>query len=48
MVDVANVQILHTVQSARNSSTPPQQAELKLRNVNMFLNGLGLDAAMIE
>jgi hypothetical protein len=38
--DGADCQILHTVQSARNSSTPPLQAEMKLRNVNMFLNGL--------
>lgn len=32
--------ILHTVQAARNPATMPQRAEAKLRNVNMFLNGL--------
>lgn len=40
--------ILHTVQSARDPKTPREKAELKLRNVNMFLHGLGLDASMIE
>ncbi|WRT70660.1 uncharacterized protein IL334_007658 [Kwoniella shivajii] len=40
--------ILHTVQSARNPTISPARSEMKLRNVNMFLNGLGLDAAMIE
>ncbi|WVN89744.1 uncharacterized protein L203_104974 [Cryptococcus depauperatus CBS 7841] len=40
--------ILYTVQGARSKSMSPQRAEMKLRNVNMFLNGLGLDAAMIE
>jgi len=34
------LQILHTVQAARNPSTQPARAEMKLRNVNMFLNGL--------
>lgn len=40
--------ILHTVQAARDPKTPREKAELKLRNVNMFLHGLGLDASMIE
>ncbi|EIW69918.1 hypothetical protein TREMEDRAFT_71451 [Tremella mesenterica DSM 1558] len=40
--------ILHTVQGARNPVTPPFKAEMRLRNVNMFLHGLGLDASMIE
>lgn len=40
--------ILHTVQAARDPKTPRDKAELKLRNVNMFLHGLGLDASMIE
>ncbi|WVQ85901.1 hypothetical protein IAT38_008069 [Cryptococcus sp. DSM 104549] len=40
--------ILHTVQSSRQPGTSPARAEMKLRNVNVFLNGLGLDAAMIE
>ncbi|KAK4685814.1 hypothetical protein P7C73_g4322, partial [Tremellales sp. Uapishka_1] len=48
LVAALREKILHTVQAARNPATNPQRAELKLRNVNMFLNGLGLDAAMIE
>lgn len=32
--------IIYTVQAARNAATPAPRAELKLRNVNMFLNGL--------
>lgn len=40
--------ILHSVQAARDPHTNRARAELKLRNVNMFLHGLGLDASMIE
>ncbi|WWC92252.1 uncharacterized protein L201_007206 [Kwoniella dendrophila CBS 6074] len=48
LVGALREKILHTVQSARHPTISPQRAELKLRNVNMFLNGLGLDASMIE
>jgi DNA topoisomerase 2-associated protein PAT1 len=40
LVAALREKILHTVQAARNPTTPPPRAELKLRNVNMFLNGL--------
>lgn len=39
--------ILHSVTAARDSHTPRARAEMKLRNVNMFLHGLGLDASMV-
>ncbi|WWD20662.1 hypothetical protein CI109_105138 [Kwoniella shandongensis] len=48
LVAALREKILHTVQAARNPATGPIRSEIKLRNVNMFLNGLGLDAAMIE
>ncbi|OXB39488.1 hypothetical protein LQV05_000635 [Cryptococcus neoformans] len=48
LVAALREKILHTVQSARNPMISPVRAEMKLRNVNVFLNGLGLDAAMIE
>ena len=48
LVGALREKILHTVQAARNPSIAPARAEIKLRNVNMFLNGLGLDASMIE
>ncbi|EAL23099.1 hypothetical protein CNBA6240 [Cryptococcus deneoformans B-3501A] len=48
LVAALREKILHTVQGARNPMVGPVRAEMKLRNVNMFLNGLGLDAAMIE
>ena len=48
LVAALREKILHTVQAARDPHTPPTRAELKLRNVNMFLHGLGLDASMIE
>ncbi|KAK1923037.1 topoisomerase II-associated protein PAT1 [Papiliotrema laurentii] len=48
LVAALREKILHTVQSARVPGVPVARAELKLRNVNMFLNGLGLDASMIE
>jgi hypothetical protein len=38
--------ILHTVTAARNPVTPPARAEIKLRNVNMFLNGLVSDRSV--
>jgi hypothetical protein len=39
--------ILHTVTAARNPVTPPARAEIKLRNVNMFLNGLVSDRSVV-
>ncbi|WWC72563.1 uncharacterized protein I206_106525 [Kwoniella pini CBS 10737] len=48
LVGALREKILHTVQAARHPSTTKERAEMKLRNVNMFLNGLGLDASMIE
>ncbi|KAL1410077.1 DNA topoisomerase 2-associated protein pat1 [Vanrija albida] len=48
LVAALREKILHTVQAARDPHTPRARAELKLRNVNMFLHGLGLDASMIE
>lgn len=48
LVAALREKILHTVQTARDPHTDRQKAELKLRNVNMFLHGLGLDASMIE
>ncbi|WWC65060.1 uncharacterized protein I303_107674 [Kwoniella dejecticola CBS 10117] len=48
LVGALREKILHTVQAARHPSTSKERAEMKLRNVNMFLNGLGLDASMIE
>ncbi|KAL7423878.1 DNA topoisomerase 2-associated protein pat1 [Cryptotrichosporon argae] len=48
LVGALREKILHTVQAARSPATPSTRAELKLRNVNMFLHGLGLDASMIE
>lgn len=32
--------IVHTVQTARDPSTPAARAQIKLHNANMFLNGL--------
>lgn len=40
--------ILHTVHSAKKGWVSPARGELRLRNVNLFLNGLGLSADMIE
>ena len=40
LVATLREKILHTVQGARNRNTPPSRAELKLRNVNMFLHAL--------
>ncbi|ODN99512.1 DNA topoisomerase 2-associated protein PAT1 [Cryptococcus wingfieldii CBS 7118] len=48
LVAALREKILHTVQGARSTAISQARADLKLRNVNMFLNGLGLDAAMIE
>ncbi|ORY26587.1 topoisomerase II-associated protein PAT1 [Naematelia encephala] len=48
LVGALRDKILHTVQAARDPSSTPERAQIKLRNVNMFLNGLGLDASMIE
>lgn len=48
LVGALREKILHTVQAGRDPHTAPARAELKLRNVNMFLHGLGLDASMIE
>ncbi|WVW80861.1 hypothetical protein I302_102851 [Kwoniella bestiolae CBS 10118] len=48
LVGALREKILHTVQSSRHPTVSPARAEMKLRNVNMFLNGLGLDASMIE
>ncbi|WVQ95596.1 hypothetical protein IAU59_002693 [Kwoniella sp. CBS 9459] len=48
LVGALREKILHTVQAARHPTTTPARSDIKLRNVNMFLNGLGLDAAMIE
>lgn len=48
LVAALREKILHTVQTARDPHTDRQKAELKLRNVNLFLHGLGLDASMIE
>lgn len=40
LVAALREKILHTVQGARNPMVSPVRAEMKLRNVNMFLNGL--------
>lgn len=48
LVGALRDKILHAVQAARDPHTNRARAELKLRNVNMFLHGLGLDASMIE
>lgn len=40
LVGALREKILHTVQSARAPGTSAVRAEMKLRNVNMFLNGL--------
>lgn len=40
LVAALREKILHTVQSARNPMISPVRAEMKLRNVNVFLNGL--------
>lgn len=40
LVAALREKILHTVQSARNPMVSPVRAEMKLRNVNVFLNGL--------
>lgn len=40
LVSALREKILHTVQAARRPGVGPQQAEIMLRNVNMFLNGL--------
>ncbi|OCF78624.1 DNA topoisomerase 2-associated protein PAT1 [Kwoniella mangroviensis CBS 8886] len=48
LVAALREKILRTVQSSRHPNVSPARAEMKLRNVNMFLNGLGLDASMIE
>jgi len=48
LVSVLREKILHTVQSAKKGWVSPPRAEVRLRNVNLFLNGLGLDATMLE
>ncbi|WVR08571.1 hypothetical protein IAU60_005626 [Kwoniella sp. DSM 27419] len=47
LVGALREKILHTVQSARPDLTSAR-SQIKIRNANLFLNALGLDAAMIE